>query len=187
MTNSEWLNSAASLATLLVVSVTAFAALRQIRHMRSGNQTSALLQLVREYQSPEVAASYKYILTDLETDAEESAHREALTKHLSGPIQRAELFCNFMETTGSLVASGALDLNLVLSLFDVETCWRKAQPFVILVRRPPRGPEAYEMFECLAMIARQHVARRGGSQYLRGIPHDVIEDKWLAADQKLTT
>ena len=45
-----WLTAVSSIATFLVIAVTAYAAVRQLRHVRSGNHVAALLTLTEKYQ-----------------------------------------------------------------------------------------------------------------------------------------
>ena len=59
----EWVAAASALATLFVIGVTAYAGLRQIRHMRSGNQVAALLPLTEKYQTAEMQESLQYVLS----------------------------------------------------------------------------------------------------------------------------
>src|SRR5579864_7561059 len=100
----EWLAAFSSLATLFVIGLTAYAALRQISHLRSGNQVAALLPLTEKYQTPEIQDSLDYVIGKLSSDLRDPAVREGLrARPVSGPARQANKVFNFYESVGALV------------------------------------------------------------------------------------
>lgn len=179
----EWLTAAASALTLVVVAITAYAALRQIKHMRSGNQVAALLPIIEKYQTAEVQASLQYALASLATDLESPAARSGVVgRPVSGPARAALAVFNFYESVGALVAAGALELQLVLRYFTLPSdLWEIGEDFIALSRRS-RGPEVFENFEALVAMERAYAKARGTSRYPRGLPHVILRDRWLQVD-----
>ncbi|GAC1420948.1 MAG: hypothetical protein NVSMB64_29850 [Candidatus Velthaea sp.] len=177
----EWLTAYTSLATLLVVALTAFAALRQIRHLRSGNQVAAVLPLLDQWES--LRDSMRYIRTDLAHDLEDPEIRMRLSAlPRSGPATQALAGVNFYESVGALVVPGTLDLELVLRYFDLPSdVWEKASRCIAIVRRSG-GKEVLEHFEALVQLERKFIAKRGSSLYPRHLTRMPLEDIDAEAD-----
>lgn len=179
----EWLTAAFSAATPFVVGVTAYAALRQIRHMRSGNQVAALLPMTEKYQSSAIQASMSYVLTSLRSDLESAEVRAGIVATpMTGPARNALALFNFYETLGALVTAGTLDLELVLRYFTLPSdVWEAGADFIALSRRDSR-PEVFENFEALVAMERAYAKVHGTSRYPRHLPHIDAPDRWLHVD-----
>ncbi len=183
----EWINAGAALLTFLVVAATAYAALQQMRHLRTGNQTAALLDLTREQRDTLYQVSQTYVYTQLAHDLEDAESRAGLTGSAwTGPTREALRFLQFYEELGALVFSGALELGLVLRYFQAADDWRRVESLVLVLRRQ-RGPSAWEMFEALGMAEAQYVAKHGDTWYPNGIPRTSAVDPWLAVDGRSNT
>ncbi|MDB5041744.1 MAG: hypothetical protein JWN27_2470, partial [Candidatus Eremiobacteraeota bacterium] len=61
----EFVNAAAQVATLIVISATAVAAIVQLRHVRTGNQIAMLSKLYDSLQSPDFVDARRFIARDL--------------------------------------------------------------------------------------------------------------------------
>lgn len=174
---SGWITTIVPVITLLVVAVTAYAALRQIRHLRAANETLALLELNKAANTPQYEESRRYVHSQLTSDIEDEGLRQLHLHPLDGdrgPIGLAAPYCDFFEEVGGLVFTRAVDLEIVLRSFDFEYAWKDARGFVRLERQR-RGNDIriYEMFEALAMTQRRYFERRGnGSFYPAGLPRD---------------
>lgn len=167
-----WISGAASIATLIVVAITAYAALRQMRHMRSGNQVAALLPLIAEYRSPEVSESLNYVLSALASDLRDPQARSGVTAvPATGPARKAMKAINFYESVGAMVCARVLDLELVMRYFILPSdMWSVSQDYVALSRRS-RGPEVFENFEAMVALEQRYAALHGTSLYPKGLPH----------------
>lgn len=179
----EWLTAASSVATLFVVALTAYAALRQIKHLRSGNQVAALLPMTEKYQSPEVQASLNYALSNLAVDVQRAEVRSGiLASPCSGPARGCLAIYNFYEALGALVTAGTLDLQLVLRYFLLPSdLWEIGTDYIAITRRS-RGPEVFENFEALVAMERAYAKAHGTSRYPRHLAHVDAPDRWLDVD-----
>ena len=168
----EWLAAVSSLATLFVIGLTAYAAMRQISHLRSGNQVAALLPLTEKYQTPEIQESLDYVIGKLHSDLRDPAARAGIMARPSaGPARQANKIFNFYESVGALVCAHALDLQLVLRYFTLPSeMWESGTEFIALTRRT-RGNEVFEHFEALVAMQLAYEKRHGTSLYPRGLPH----------------
>lgn len=166
----EWLTAISALATLIVVGITAFAALRQIRHMRSGNQVAALLPLIERYRETEVQASLNYVLRSLRDDLEDADVRAGIRAiPINGKASQALVVFNFYESAGALVCAGALDLGLVLRYFNTPLdMWTVGEQYLALTRES-RGDEVFENFEAMVVLQQEYEKRHGISMYPKGL------------------
>ena len=171
----EWLAAASSLATLFVISLTAYAAVRQMSHLRSGNQVAALLPLTEKYQTPEIQESLNYVIGKLNSDLRDPAVRAGVVARPSaGPASQAKAVFNFYESVGALVCARALDLQLVLRYFTLPSeMWELGADFIALTRSN-RGDEVFENFEALVAMQLAYEKRQGTSLYPRGLPRVAL-------------
>jgi hypothetical protein len=177
----EWLNLYTSVATLLVVAIAAYAALRQIRHLREANQVAALLPLVAEYWR--IQPSIEYVRTSLRKDLEQPHVRDgALQYPMSGPAAAAIPAVNYFETLGALVLVGTIELPLVLMYYRPSAVWEGAIDLIALTRLI-RGPELFECFEALVALERAYNERRGSSRYPKNVSHLAVPDRYAATDR----
>lgn len=173
----EWITTIVPVITLLVVAVTAYAALRQIRHLRAANETLAILELNKAANTPGYEESRRYVHSQLSRDIQEPALRQLYLQPLDGdcgPIGRAAPYADFFEEVGGLVFTRAVDLEIVMRSFDFEYAWKDARAFAQLERQR-RGNDIriYEMFEALAMTQRRYFERRSSTSfYPAGLPRD---------------
>lgn len=161
----------ASLATLFVVAITAYAAIRQMRHMRSGNQVAALLPLIEQYRSPEMQASMQYLLMQMNQDLKDPQNRAGvIARPASGPCRAALPIMNFYESCGALVCARVIDLELLLRYFLLPSeCWEIAGTYIILTRQS-RGDEVFENLEAMVALEHKYAQHRGTSLYPKGLP-----------------
>jgi hypothetical protein len=154
-----------------VIGLTAYAALRQISHLRSGNQVAALLPLTEKYQTTEIQESLDYVIGKLNSDLRDPAVRAGvMARPSAGPASQAKNVFNFYESVGALVCAHALDLQLVLRYFTLPSeMWDVGGEFIALTRST-RGNEVFENFEALVALQVAYEKRHGTSLYPRGLP-----------------
>lgn len=182
--SAEWLTAISAFATLFVIALTAYAALRQIKHMRSGNQVAALLPLTEKYQTLEMQESMKYVLSgSLQQDLRDRQHRlGAETIPASGVTREAMAILNFYESVGALVAARVLDLDLVLRYFTLPSeIWQVASDYIAVTRRR-RGPDIFENLEAMVALERRYTAKHGSSLYPKGLARIDLHDSFAAED-----
>lgn len=181
---AEWLTAASALATLFVIGVTAYAALRQIRHMRSGNQVAALLPLTDKYQTPEMQQSQQYVMSGgLKRDLQDrDARRGAQAIPQFGVTRKAMAILNFYESVGALVTARVLDIDLVLRYFTLPSdMWESSTEYIAVTRRK-RGPDVFENLEALVALERRYTAKRGSSLYPKHLPRIAVADSFALED-----
>ena len=180
----EWLTTFSSIATLLVVAVTAFAAIRQIRHMRAANQVAAFLPLTDEFTDDDVRESLNYLLSTLKADLEDPQTRAGLmTTPISGPARRALPALNFYERLGVLVVARVVDLELVLRYFSAlpSEVWLIAEDYIAILRRT-LGNEVLENLEALVVLENQWALRHGTSLFPPRLERLPLQDRYADAD-----
>lgn len=178
MSLSEWVTTIVPVVTLLVVAATAYAALRQIGHLRTANETLAFLELNKAANTPQFEQSRRYVHWQLSKDIDDPVMRQLYLQPQDGdrgPIARAAPYCDFFEEVGGLVFTGAINLEIVMRSFDFEYAWKDGRALARLERQHRGGdPRIYEMFEALAMTQRQYRERRGTSSfYPLGLRRDL--------------
>lgn len=182
--SAEWVAAASALATLFVIGVTAYAALRQIRHTRSGNQVAALLPLTEKYQTAEIQESLQYVMSGaLNRDLQErNVRRGAEAVPSSGPSRKALTILNFYETVGALVTARVLDMELVLRYFTLpSSVWEIASDYIAITRRK-RGTDVFENLEALVALERRYTAKHGSSLYPKRLPRVPVNDSFAVED-----
>lgn len=180
----EWVAAASALATLFVIGVTAYAGLRQIRHMRSGNQVAALLPLTEKYQKAEMQASLQYVLSGaVSRDLQDrEVRRGAESIPSSGASRKAMDILNFYESVGALVTARVLDIDLVLRYFTLPSdMWERSSDYIAITRRR-RGPDVFENLEALVALERRYTAKHGSSLYPKHLPRIPLTDPFAAED-----
>jgi hypothetical protein len=181
---AEWLTAASAFATLFVIALTAYAGLRQLRHMRSGNQVAALLPLTEKYSELDIQESMQYVMSDaLRRDLEnEDVRRGVQAIPVTGPARKAMTILNFYESVGVLVTARVLDLDLVLRYFTLPSdLWELSHDYIAITRRS-RGLEVFENFEAMVALERRYAGKHGTSLYPRDLPRVQTPDSYAAAD-----
>jgi hypothetical protein len=181
---AEWVTAASAFATFFVIALTAYAGLRQIRHMRSGNQVAALLPLTEKYSELEMQESLQYVISGaLQSDLEdESVRRGTQAIPATGPGRKAMTIMNFYESVGALVTARVLDLDLVLRYFTLPSdIWTVGHDYIAITRRS-RGIEVFENFEAMVALEQRFAAKHGTSLYPRHLPRLEVRDSYAAAD-----
>jgi hypothetical protein len=184
--SSEQLNILTSLATFLVLTAAAIAALVQLRHIRANNECSAFSAAFELWYSPQVQASLGFIQNELPAKMEDPAFRRELDT--AGPVDRArhpELhWIDFMDNIGVYVMLGNLRENMILHAASqlIVTLWHTLSPTVAIMRRK-RGPQLYISFEYLARRAQLWNERYPDGYVPRGFERLPNPDIWLSADQ----
>jgi hypothetical protein len=164
----ELANVLASMFTALVIAATAIAALGQLRHMRMGNQITALLALQSEFDTQEFRDAEVLVRQDLARMIEDesfciflvtySRNREsvALRKDYVQLRQAANLIANTYENLGALVKNGIIDRRLFLDIYSwiVAGSWSQLEGFTAIGRAASGTDSIFENFEYIAAISR---------------------------------
>jgi hypothetical protein len=177
------LNAAAAFATVVLLGLTAIAAIIQLRHLRASNELAAVLAIERDFRSPEIQSALVYVQRELAQRMEDPAYRSGLTApgYVDEFAHPELVLCNWFNRTGSLVRAGLLKEDLFLNSFGrlVVYYWQLLGPVVAVFRRT-RGDGQYAAFEFLAYRAGVRLrARRSG----RGpaTPQAPLTNPWPTA------
>lgn len=150
------------MATLVVVAVGSFAALRQIRDIRRGTTVEIILRLFEQWQSPRIRDSFTFVRNELAAKLDDPVVRAAILEGaLDAKVDAAFAVANFFEGVGDLVSKGLLDHELIVDSFPTLFVWERCAPLIALLR--VRHPYALELFEYVAVLQRDHNAKRGSA------------------------
>lgn len=185
----ELLNTVASISTVIVIAATAMAAVVQLKHLRASNQLGALLSLERDFNSPDLQGSFRFVQRELYDKLQDSAFRADLA-HIGFIDSRVHLeinVCNWFNEIGALLKHDLVDETAFMDLFArlAVQYWEILTPVIALVRRR-RGDGQYHNFEYLAIKARSWLSRHPAGQFPQGMPRIPIVDPWLEEDERET-
>lgn len=176
MSAESWV-AVGTLGTFVVVTVSAIAALVQLRHIRQSNQLPGLLSVLELFQQPQVHELINYVRQDLPSRLESANFRAGLEKNPVDRREHPELhLCEMYEEIGSYIRSGLIDEELFLRAhwYNVGLYWRLLQPAVMVARR--NRPFIFENFEYLAARAQIWKDRHPLGNYPKNTPRMRTDD-----------
>jgi hypothetical protein len=171
--NLEAIGVGLSAATLIVIAATAVAAIVQLRHLRASNQLSALLEILDQWNQPQLQTAYSRFVRDLPAKLADGDYRKQL--ELPGSRDRASfpelLILDLWEQVGTYAKYGLIDERILLDIVasQVLDAWRLGRP-VIEILRKRSGPATFENLEYLAVRATFFVRRFADGTYPKGMP-----------------
>jgi hypothetical protein len=167
-----------SIATFLVIGVTAVAALVQLRHIRRANQLAGLQSIFAMLQDPGVRELINYVRHDLANSMKDQSFRDGL---LAVPVDRRKhpemYLCDIYNHVGSFVRSGLIDESVYLQTdwYNVRLYWGLLSDTVSQTRRNARF--TFENFEWLAARAQRWIEQHPNGDYPEGearmLPRDL--------------
>jgi hypothetical protein len=154
------LNAAASIFSSLVITLTALAAFRQIRHMRSANEIQAFSAIVERWSAPETVASREFIHGADGLLRDPAFVAELRQQPLPERPRKMLAILTLLEEIGtlvhlSIVSERAIMTNYASSILHI---WRMTEP-AIRVLRESQSRASYRMFEDLASRAERWISR----------------------------
>lgn len=183
------LNTAATIATLIVITVTAAAAYVQLRHMRTANQLEALLTVLARVEHADFGSMVDGARAQLAEKLPDPAFRRSLEE---GNVERTNnpwlTLGNSYEWVGSLVRTGLVEEDPYMDIYAdrVVGAWEIMQDAIAIIRRRA-GPSVLENFEYLYVRAKAYVARHPNGVYPSHTPRAEFRDRWAEADAKRST
>ena len=186
--SAEQLNIVTSVATFLVLTAAAIAALVQLRHIRVSNECSAFTEAFDLWYSPQVQASLGFIQKELPAKMQDAEFRRELDT--AGPVDRSrhpELhYIDYMDNIGVYVMLGGLREDMILHAASqlLVTSWQLLSPTVAIMRRQ-RGQQLYISFEYLAHRAQLWSERYPNGYAPRGFARLPNPDIWRSADDTM--
>ena len=187
----EVLNTTASLLTVTIVAATAVAALVQLRHLRAGNQTSALLSVSERLDGHEFREALTLANRGLEAALADPAFRAyviAIFRRVQPPdadqrfvdMHNAVIKVgNAFEILGVLVKNRVVDAVLFLDAYCSVAlgAWKRLEGYTALDRDVTGDDAMWEHFEYLAVLSEDWIARHPSS-YPKGIRRLQIRNRW---------
>ena len=158
----------------LVVIVGAFAAVRQIQHLRRGNELAAITKFVDEWTSAEFTADRMQVRDDLARMLRKHATMEELREdpRATGVFR----VVHFFERLAFFVRRGAISEVLAMELFGIAATqhWELTRDFVLWLREVNNTNTPMEWFEDFAVRAPEWAERNERrSKHLRRDPKAV--------------
>lgn len=177
----EWVTAAASGATLVVVAVAAFAALRQMAHMRVGNQVALFAAYNTEWDSPEFSNAYAFVRSLSIDQLEPQTLEDLAHARFVGDFHKIRLIANFFEDVGAFVQVGILPKSLVCMLYggSIVELWQKLSPLVYFSREIRGVPDLWEHFEYIAVVSEDFTAAHPHGVFPHGLRRMPIDDSVL--------
>jgi hypothetical protein len=156
----DTLNAAASIFSSIVIVLTALAAFRQIRHMRSANEIQAFSAIVERWSAPETAASRDFLYGSAELMRDPGFVEELRRRPLPDRPRTMLPLLTLLEEIGTLVHLSIISERAIMTNYasSILRIWHVAEP-AIRVIRDVDGPGSYQMFEDLATRAQRWTIR----------------------------
>ena len=181
----EFWSTIASIGTFVVITVTAIAAVVQLRHLRGSNSITALTECREVLESEEFAAAMRFVAYTLPGMLEDPAVRRKLLKApLDEDLRAINYVGNFFEGLGSFVRFGIIDREISSALWSAVVIrnWQALAPALGIMRRQT-GPALWEQFEYLVRVCEQWDRRHPGGVFPAGMARIPVNDVWLDADK----
>lgn len=185
------LNTTAALLTVTIVAATAVAALVQLRHLRAGNQISALLSITETLDGKEFRDALGIINGKLDGAIVNPAFRAYVIAN-SRRVAMSDVDPAFTEINNAIVlvgntfeVLGVISKNRIIDpTLLVDACcglalgsWRRLAHFTALSREAVGDDALFEHFEYLAVLSEDWIARHPSS-YPRGVRRLAIQNPW---------
>jgi hypothetical protein len=177
----ELLNALASLLTVCIIAATAIAAMIQLRHLRAGNQITAMLAIGEELNSKtfrDANSLLRHRFDALIDDPKFRAYNAEADRGASHDLvpeyeavrDAATTVGNSFEELGILVKQGIVDKDIFLDRYSwvIVRAWNRLEKAVADSRKATGMAALWENFEYLAVIAEDWIRERP-STYPTGI------------------
>ena len=181
----EWVTAAAAGLTLVVIAVTAFAAIRQMGHMRMGNQVALFTAYNTEWDSPQFSKAFAFVRTLRAADLDDETLQGFLVGTWPGDLHAIRLIANFFEDIGAFVHAGILSKEIVCTLYssNIMEVWESLSPIVYYLRIGRRQEAIWEYFEYLAAASEDHIAASPHGSYPAGARRMPVDDSLVKRER----
>lgn len=180
-------NTAASIATVLVILATAVAAAYELRHMAAKTQLQALLSILQDFRTPELQEALRYVQSYLDQKLYDPDYREELARigFIDARMHPEMTVCNWFNEMGTLVKNQIVDPDVFFDHFArlINQYWKLLAPVIAILRRR-RGPQQYQNFEFLAALAQDWLKEHPHGIFPKHVRHLDVPDVWLEADSR---
>lgn len=155
--SAEWVTALGTAGTFVVISVSAGAALVQLRHMRSSNQIVSLNDIKARLDSELYRDALRFVRETFPDRYDEPEVRRLLLRsRRPKEFESIGLVANFFEELGVFVRLGYIDREITCAVWGriILDCWSKLEPFISNHRRAFDHPEDWTNFEYVAVMSR---------------------------------
>ncbi len=187
----ELLNTIGTLLTVIIIGATAIAAMVQLRHLRAGNQITAMLSIGNNFDASSYRDAIALIGQKLDEALADPAFRSyeiAWPRGLRPPevepefveIRRAAILVgNTYEELGLLVKTGIVDQGLFLEHYwgNILDEWKQLGTYTAFVREANGRAALWENFEYLAALA-EDWRDSHPTTYPKGIRRMEVHNPW---------
>src|ERR1700681_1797867 len=165
----ELVNTVSSVATFLVIAVTAAAATVQLRHVGHNNQLESIIALRALRDSAALEEAFEFVGHELARQMEDPEFQAGLESSVppDRSVHKELRLCDYFEQVGGYIKLGLISADVFLEFPNHERYWRLCAPAPEMYRRN-RGPSTYENFEYLAVCAQDWERRHPDGNYPRG-------------------
>jgi len=182
----EVLSAAASVGTFIVIAATAIAAIVQLRHLRTSNQLTGLLNILGRTEDPIFSEWRSTTRKVVKERLPDPAFRRSLEDDTFDrkDAQWLHLF-NWYDYVGSLVKQGLMSEEAIMDVYSPVLIrdWNDGQGIIAVIRRDT-GPGTWENFEYLVWLAHKWMEFHEGSAYPRNASRLPIVDEWFDEDRR---
>jgi hypothetical protein len=187
------INSIAPLLTVIIVAATAIAALVQLKHMRAGNQITAMLSIGEELSGDLFRDAATLIRNEIDAAMEDPAYREyefAMSAGQPAPKVSSEyvelrqagiIVGNAFEELGILVKRGVIDREMFLDRYCalILNNWKRLEQSTALGRAALGNDLSWENFEYLAILSEDWMAKyEKMGTYPAGVRRMALKHRW---------
>lgn len=182
--SSTEISTLVGLGTFFVITITAIAAVIQLRHLRRANELEGLLSVVARIDSMDFQSCIddtRRLVVERMPDPE---YRRSIVE---GSVERANnpwiQLGNSYEWLGTLVRWRLIPEHALMDMYapNIISAWKSIEPIVAVIRRDPKKRALLENFEYLYVRSRQSLDQ-APSRYPTDTPRAELEDVWAEAD-----
>lgn len=182
--SSAEISTLVGLGTFIVITITAIAAVIQLRHLRRANELDGLLSVVARVDSVDFQSCVDGTRRLVKERLPDPEYRRSL---LEGTYERQNnpwlQLANSYEWLGTLVRWRLIPEAALMDMYAprIISAWKTLEPIVAIVRRLPENSGLLENFEYLYVRSR-HSLDSAPSRYPAHTPRARIEDPWAEED-----
>ena len=169
----EMLTAVASIATFVVIAITAVAAIIQLRHISASNQLTGVMKYIEFWESDRMQRANVFVQGELADRLRDPDYRRELWEvEVDRKLHPELIAADWCEQAGSYVKYGLLREAQFLDLAGgyVDRIWPVLREVVAIRRVVFNSSSMYENFEYLAALAKRLRDRGGVANYPRNLP-----------------
>ena len=184
---AEYVTALSAFLTFVVITVSALAALVQLRHIRASNQLAGILRYTEWWETPQMQNAIRFVRDDLAERLRDERYRAELLRGVASRSDHPELVvCDWIEQAGSYIKYGLLAEDQFLDLAGafISSMWGSLQP-VVAMRRIGGGAAVFENFEYLAVRSNAWLRGHPAGNYPSGCARLMTQERAQALVDEL--